>query len=343
MSKNDTSILRVTNEVSNLFMNSNMRHSQHSLNLVGSAAFVIDSVTYKTLDRFQFNRDGASNGGDFYGTSDAVSVGIIDSRFDTILEASKVLAVPATDGLTGRQRIESIFAKRLAAEGKMSFSKLMKIEGVTETVTIEFYYANAKDNFSAVTLFNSKVFTSGGNFPFNVWDELKIDNVNVPSQAANGVEIRVVVRGDGSAGATQYRTTGWQCNEGSRVLPWSLMLGDDLQEIDILQRYFEKSYDVDIDPGTAGALGRVQWSVLNYGVMNNNSFISEPFKTIKRVPPTIIGFSATLGTINRFSDEGGVDRVVSFSSIGTKHFGWKHADASSTTGMSYHYTAQAEL
>jgi len=145
-----------------------------------------------------------------------------------------------------------------------------------------------------------------------------------------------------NAGATFFMTQV-QLHEGIDKIPFDRLIRPFSQEIELAQRYFEKSYDIDVAPGTAFALGRVGWGVNNYGVMDNLSFISEAYKTRKRTTPIITFHSFNFGTINRFSDVSGVDRVPSANIIGETHFEWKHGDASSSIGTFFHYTADAEL
>lgn len=118
-----------------------------------------------------------------------------------------------------------------------------------------------------------------------------------------------------------------------------------LDELTLCQRYYEKSYDLDVVPGTLTDLGRIAChSATAFGAMSNLSWFSQRFKVKKRAAPIVVPYaSSAANQPNRFSDSGGTTRICLASEIGQDGWAWKHADPASTNGFFVHYTADAEL
>jgi hypothetical protein len=66
------------------------------------------------------------------------------------------------------------------------------------------------------------------------------------------------------------------------------------QEFELCQRYFEKSYDPDVLPGTSTSTGRI--FCRNYAAVATDTYHMAQFKCTKRVIPTITTYEASTGT-----------------------------------------------
>jgi len=115
------------------------------------------------------------------------------------------------------------------------------------------------------------------------------------------------------------------------------------QELALCQRYYEKSYDLTVNPGTATVYGSYIHQVF---VTTNYPTWQVPFKITKRSAPTIAMYSDTTGTVAKAYDSAATaDRSVLSAQIG--HSGFVgYVDNISTpaiTNMRFHWTADAEL
>lgn len=110
-------------------------------------------------------------------------------------------------------------------------------------------------------------------------------------------------------------------------------------ELALCRRYYEKSYNVDIAPGTVSGDGF--WH--NLGPASGTSAIRQayPYRVEKRVTPTvaIYDFDGNVGKCNR----GAADKVATVAIDGTTNVTVICSDATSAQGIGFHVTAAAEL
>jgi hypothetical protein len=159
-------------------------------------------------------------------------------------------------------------------------------------------------------------------------------NFTGTSNIVNGVQ----------TGATDFRITGIMLNEGESAGQFKLF-GEDIQgEIEACQRYYEKSYNVDVTPGTVTAAGR--W-VMQKGTTSQGHEQTESFKSTKRALPTVIWYSTFTGALNTIRNgTTGADVAVSSSNgIGDRSPGQPSTGANTNDGnqLSAQWTANAEL
>ena len=106
------------------------------------------------------------------------------------------------------------------------------------------------------------------------------------------------------------------------------------------QRYFEKTYNLDVDPGTgSNPVGRYQF--FSYGFDDNERFPIR-YHTRKRAAPTIVAYSSADGTSGKASNGGGTNYTVTSDSIGESGFGLKGAGGTQN-GFFVHFTFESEL
>ena len=112
-------------------------------------------------------------------------------------------------------------------------------------------------------------------------------------------------------------------------------------ELKLCQYYYQKSYNMDTDPGTATHLG----AIFDYATRNtSNNGVGASFKTKMRTIPSVTLFSSTTGTIGKIANSSNGDINATAGFIGEK--GWSLTSTSggvSAQGASFHYIADAEL
>lgn len=115
------------------------------------------------------------------------------------------------------------------------------------------------------------------------------------------------------------------------------------QNVILCQRFFEKSYGIDVAPGTVTDVGS---AIMEITISANNfTQAAAPlrFNTQKRVTPTMVGYSNGTGTAGQFRVNG-VDVAASFlnPATGGVSFRWSFGGSSAFTAVA-HWTADARL
>lgn len=109
-------------------------------------------------------------------------------------------------------------------------------------------------------------------------------------------------------------------------------------------RYWEKSYDYSVVPGTAGGGAFVGFrAVYDAGASSTTVLSSVGFQVPKRAAPaSVTPYSHSTGAANRVYNSGtGADVIPTVDSIGETSF--RIFSGAITTGMYFHYTANARL
>lgn len=187
------------------------------------------------------------------------------------------------------QRVESINAARLVGS-KLRFSGWYKNVVGNDYLRIQVYYANAVDNFGALTIIENNIVIS--NTPASIWTPFEAVTTNVlPAGAANGIAI-VFFRGSGAASTT--RMTGLQAEavDPTNAVATPFELRPYEVELALCRRYYEKSFDVDVTPAQNLGLGtgETRYPCAQAGALGERP---KPvrFQVRKRAAPTIAYFN----------------------------------------------------
>jgi hypothetical protein len=133
--------------------------------------------------------------------------------------------------------------------------------------------------------------------------------------------------------------TGVQLEVGSVATPFERRPYS--TELQLAQRYFEKSYNMSVVPGAAGISGGF------YGFTTSASATAEAqagvsFKVTKRAAPTVVAYNAVTGTagaVYRVSDAASVNVTLGF--IGEQGIG--NAALASGSANSYYFQWSADI
>jgi hypothetical protein len=140
----------------------------------------------------------------------------------------------------------------------------------------------------------------------------------------------------GTSGATFY-ITGVQLEAGSVASPFERR--DYGRELMMAQRYFCKSYNVDVAPATATTVG-FQGFVLGTATTGTLR-ATVKFPVSMRATPTVLAYD-NLGA-SGVVYKGSAGKTASYSYQGTEATQIGSSDATSATEIGFHYTATAEL
>lgn len=115
---------------------------------------------------------------------------------------------PGTASCSLRQRIESIHCVDLVGQS-ITVSFWAKSTAGTTALTYDLHYANSTDNFSAITSINSDIVSAS---PSGSWTYYSFTVKNLPSGAANGIQLSI---NRATGGSATTRITGIQLEKGT--------------------------------------------------------------------------------------------------------------------------------
>jgi len=136
--------------------------------------------------------------------------------------------------------------------------------------------------------------------------------------------------------AATYYITGVQLEAGSVATPYELL--PMATQFQLCQRYFEKSYNLGVVPGTSTANGRVT------GSRQTGIFATyRNFSVSKNATPTTVIYSPSTGTSARIRNEGtSTDETISVE-VSASSVNVSGTTGTAGHGLSYHFTAEAEI
>ena len=112
------------------------------------------------------------------------------------------------------------------------------------------------------------------------------------------------------------------------------------------QRYFEKTYDVNTDPGTVTAVGCMHFSVASISTIRQHCF----FRVTKRIAPTtvVVYSSGTGAAANWRKLQGATDYPITIAAAATGQNGFlgyptSQAGVAEGDEFQYHYSVETEL
>lgn len=222
---------------------------------------------------------------------------------------------------------------------------------------------------------NSKIF-AGKNMVLTYWAK---------ADSSQTIETRFIVDGNTLSSPSHNATTSWQQFEITATMPTTIT-GDfieillirnnivatyDLAQVKLeignratpftprtiseelrdCQRYYEKSYNLNVIPGTSSSNPGVNADVIGLNTIPNNQFFSRvDFKVSKIINPTVsvYGFRGTLNTVSNLNtgNDFGSNSGIAIN-IGENGFGVRNQSGgdlnTSGSGVSFHWVADSEI
>jgi hypothetical protein len=143
----------------------------------------------------------------------------------------------------------------------------------------------------------------------------------------------------GTLNATWF-ITGVQLEVGSVATPFERR--DYGRELMLCQRYYEKSYDQSVVPGTASNDSGCQTEYLNLSTTGAGGAIR--FTVTKRGTPTVTSYSTNSGTSGKvYMRSQGVDVTPSIDLIGQTGARMTYTQSSGIVNTTYHWVSSSEL
>jgi len=285
--------------------------------------------------------NGTAIAGTFTYTTDrwyvyCVAAGCSYSQVDT--PTGKALEVIPDSGTVNQiigQKIENVNCRKLANQTVIISGKVYIDDATGVTFNTNVYSAASTNvSYGSKVDFSSDL-TSGEYVSFS-------EQVTLPADAVNGVEVDFSFL---NAGGRTIRVTDFQFEEGPVATPFEhrpLSV-----ELAMCQRYFQKSYNLNIPIGTptgTGNSGYVEW---NWGAMATYGSVQIPFRQSMRVSPTFSIYNIGSGILNGFAYWDGSQTVQTTSTVGSFQFGENWAiwflDGTVRSNVQFHWSADAEL
>jgi len=134
-----------------------------------------------------------------------------------------------------------------------------------------------------------------------------------------------------------FQLTNLKLQPGTIATPYVRRKFSD--ELALCQRYYEKSYAVDEDPGTITNEGRhIEYTTRN----GSGNAAGYPWIVPKRTIPTVVIYNPISGAAG-YLNNGGTTRVVVASNPSATGMSGMVITSGSTSYVTWHYTAEAEL
>jgi hypothetical protein len=118
-------------------------------------------------------------------------------------------------------------------------------------------------------------------------------------------------------------------------------------EIEICKRYFEKSYNYEVTPGTVSTVSTRRATLATSYLLSCPTIV---FSVLKRASPTVLVYAPTNGVVNNYSeyDPSGTlvaGRPASIANVGQTSFDFLNPNGTGVVGntASIHFTAESEL
>jgi hypothetical protein len=230
-----------------------------------------------------------------------------------------------------KQKIESNNCYDLVGQTiTISFWAKQTVGAGANGIGIDLYTPNATDNYAAVTLIASTSVTTT-----NAWAYYSVTFSNLAASVARGLQPLIYFP---NAASQTVLFTGFQLEVGSTATNFEYR--DYGRELMMCQRYFEKSYDIDVVPGTsANNAGANTTLTLQFGVSWDVKY-----KATKRAAATITTYSPFNGATGNFSVNMSSNAAVTgVLSNGLSGFS-PYTGTSPGNVVNYiHWTASAEL
>ena len=306
-------------------INGGMEVSQE---LVASTVALVNNTAKYVCDLFSITPSGAA-------ISAGTQAQISNSTLGTSGYALKLAGVTITGAGTIKKRYRVEAADAVKYKNKSTSFGMLELQdtGGSLNYTIQINKANSADNFSAVTQI-----AISGNLPVatGVGTRIVFENVSM-GDCSNGIEIVVTIP-CGAITTKNFETTEWQMNVGAVCLPF--VCGTRAEESAKVMRYYEKSYDYAVIPGTSTLSGGVYTQI---GAVSTVAFyVQVYYKVSKRINSNQVTLYDDIGSVNKVI-KGANGKTASVPYYSTSGFVGGTADATSSSLLSFQWVVDARF
>ncbi len=239
------------------------------------------------------------------------------------------------------QRCESIFTRDLVGKQVTFFAKVKVTDATAAPITLSFYTPNTQDTWSFVTQTGTDVIITPTQ---NQWVNI-IHTITVPAEASRGFAFQLMRQTNSSIVTTTLFHEIMLLEGAYTSMPTDYIRAgrDYVEELQLCQRYYEKSYDINTTPGTpttdAGSI------FFRAALTATQTFGSVIFTSKKRSAPTITVYSVVTGASGVIRNVvAGADVAATTFSIGQTAFTVaSNASVTDQHAITFQYAADSEL
>jgi hypothetical protein len=308
----------------------------HTGNQVGS---------YVSADRWKIV--GHQSGVSYLGATLERSIDVPSGR---LYSAKAISTAAGIDDFVVGQIIESANTFDLVGQSVTFSVQMKKLATLTGAIVrMEVCYLNTIDtsptdwlNNGGATVISSRIINAA-DFATS-WAQYTLTTGVLPAQAANGLVVRLRLEGSNLGSGDLFAFTDAQLEAGSVATPFERRpIG---VELGMCQRYYEKSYNIDVAPGTNSQSGVLYHIAASDSSNNSGPYIQ--FRVPKRATPITFTAYRQAGSLGWEYERSGV--YSSTTTIQTLFLGVSGGLVFINVGAGFvpcsiwgHWTASAEL
>jgi hypothetical protein len=308
----------------NLFSNSDMRLFNRGL-----SAVVGDGVNIYRADRWRIGSQNVAH-------TVARDTDVPANNLSKYSLKATATYTGSNNRLVVEQRIEAQLLRNITnSNGNVGFwyksQSATQIRIVIATPTVE-------DNYASEVSIYDQTFTIVAN---GTWTKFALEKAALSSMVL-GATVKIIFQNMSVFSSLSHWITQLKFNMGNALQEWSLMHFNNIFEENYCKRFYEKSYDTDVSPGTfpnsVGAFAFI--STFNATV----TWGTVLFKVQKRASPTITSFSTNSGASGQvFRVTSSVDNATSFDNTNINGFGFRFTALVGDFYYYAHWTADSEI
>lgn len=298
----------------------------------GPVAAVNNALTYGGADRI------AIYPANFTTLTSGTIQQVTNTGNNTASNCAQVLGGLTTTGVGAVhfvQRLEAAHTVDLSGRMVTVSARVFQDTGADVAVQMSLHKATVTDNFAATTQVD--VNKNPGNAVNNAYTTLSATFQLGAGDGNTGLMLFVSFTSIGAVTTKNFYLGDFQMVVGGATP--TMQLTPLNYEIARCQRYYEKSYDLTTNPGTATTTAAVH--VRPPGATHDHSI---EFKTLKRTAPTMTGYNSNSGATGTWRDNtAGADRALVFANAGHGRVQIQLAGLVVANQVTGHWTASCEL
>lgn len=252
----------------------------------------------------------------------------------------QITGAASVTGIGIGQRIEQANSYDMA--GTTATLSVDLANSLLTTVTWTAFYANTADTFGTLAS-PTRTQIATGTFTVNSTVTRYSATINIPAAATTGIEVVFTV---GAQISGTWTIGNVQLEEGAIATAFDYRpYGTELQ---LCQRYYYKTYNVDVSPGTNTTVGRILFETLADGTLTRLKAYNPRIAVNMRTTPTVTVYSeaGTADRINIYNNSASTLTVSSVLGVGQTSFAaYISTSTNAVAAQTYagHAVASAEL
>lgn len=275
----------------------------------GTSVTVANGVSTYQADRWYVKNSLGTNGVITFAQASSTDTNAV---YDASVKITTAPTAAQANGTELYQTIENLVTATELYNQTASLNVRVKALGNVNQVGLQFYYKTTEAKVDTAIGSEQTCSVSTGSYATCSISGQAL-GTSMTASGVVGVRIRTTTVSSGNTYDLNngFLVTKAMMNLGSVPMPFRRM-GNPAEELAYLQRFYEKSLNLTVSPGTASTAGQMEFR----SMQNANLALSVQFKATKRTTPTVTGYDPTGGTGTCRDTTNTVSRNVSSNSVG---------------------------